>query len=144
VLVYIDNLLVHSDTHKKQIEILDQLFKRLVQHGIKVNIEKCVFGNKNVSYLGFRLTEKGILPGLDKLKAIDKVASCKDVHEMRQFLGLCNFFRNHVQNLSKITGPLTALTRKESQWPGGPMPADAQKAFEELKAILSHHRCIPG
>ena len=70
IIVYIDNLLVHSDTHKKQIDILEKLFQRLVQNGIKVNPDKCVFGNKNISYLGFRLTEKGIIPGSNKLNAI--------------------------------------------------------------------------
>ena len=70
IIVYIDNLLVHSDTHEKQIDILEKLFQWLVQNGIKVNLDKCIFGNKNVSYLGFWLTEKGIIPGSDKLKAI--------------------------------------------------------------------------
>ena len=70
IIMYIDDLLVHSDMHEKQIDILEKLFQQLVQNGIKVNLDKCVFGNKNVSYLGFRLTEKGIILGSDKLKAI--------------------------------------------------------------------------
>ena len=82
IIVNIDDLLVHTDTHAKQIEILDKLFQRLVQNGIKVNLDKCVFGNKNVSYLGFRLTEKGIIPGSDKLKAIRDVAPPGNVHEV--------------------------------------------------------------
>ena len=100
IIVYINNLLVHSDTHEKQIDILEQIFQRLVQNGIKVNLDKCVFGNKNVSYLGFRLTEKGIIPGSDKLKAIPNVAPPSNVHEVRQSLGLCNFFQNHVKNFA--------------------------------------------
>ena len=136
VLVYIDDLLVHSDTHEKQLTILDQLLQRLTQHGIKVNLEKCVFGNKNVAYLGFRLTDQGILPGTDKLKAIRDVHPPKDPHEVRQFLGLCNFFRNHVKNFALITAPLTKLTRKDDDWKGGPLPPDALKAFRELQSIL--------
>jgi hypothetical protein len=41
VIVYIDDLLVHSATHEQ-----------LVQHNIKINLQKCVFGSKEVSYLG--------------------------------------------------------------------------------------------
>ena len=37
IIVYIDDLLVHSDMHKKQIDILEKLFQQLVQNGIKVN-----------------------------------------------------------------------------------------------------------
>ena len=136
VLVYIDDLLVHSDSHEAQLRILDQLLSRLVQHGIKVNLEKCVFGNRNLAYLGFRLTDKGILPGLDKLKAIRDVPPPKDAHKVRQFLGLCNFFRNHMKNFALITAPLTKLTRKEDNWKGGPLPLEALKAFQELQSIL--------
>ena len=114
IIVYIHNLLVHSDTHEKQINILEQLFQRLVQNGIKANLDKCIFGNKNISYLGFRLTEKGIIPGSDKLKAIRDVAPPSNDHEVRQFLGLCNFFQNHVKNFAQISAPLTALTRKDN------------------------------
>ena len=136
VLVYIDDLLVHSDSHERQLDILEQLFQRLVQHGIKVNLDKCVFGNKNVSYLGFRLTDKGILPGMDKLKAIRDVPPPADVHQVRQFVGLCNFFRNHVKNFALIAAPLNKLLTKQSEWKSGPLPADALKSFQELKAIL--------
>jgi hypothetical protein len=55
-----------------------------------------------------------------------------DVHEVRQFLGLCNFFRGHVQNFAQITAPLTELTRKDWPWKTGPMPLEANKAFREL------------
>ena len=136
IIVYIDDLLVHLDTHKKQIDILEKLFQWLVQNSIKVNQDKAVFGNKNVSSLGFRLTEKGIIPGRDKLKAIRDVAPPSNVHEVRQFLGLCNFFRNHVKNFAQISAPLTALTRTDNKWKAGPLPTDAMKAFKEMQTIL--------
>ncbi len=60
VIVYIDNLLVHSASHEEQITTLGQVLGRLVQHNIIINLQKCVFGSKEVSYLGFRLTEEGI------------------------------------------------------------------------------------
>ena len=136
VLAYIDDLLVHSDNHERHLEILDQLLQRLVQHRIKINLEKCEFGSKNVAYLGFHLTEKGILPGEDKLKAVAQANPPSNVREIRQFLGLCNFFRNHVRNFAHITAPLTALTRKDSAWKAGPLPPEALKAFRELQTAL--------
>ena len=124
-----------------------------MQNGIKVNLDKCVFGNKNISYLGFWLTEKGIILGSDKLKAIRDVAPPSYVIEVRQFLGLCNFFRNHVKNFTQISAPLAALTRKDIEWKASPLPTDAMKAFKELQTILISdpvmaypicfdHRCI--
>jgi hypothetical protein len=70
VIVFIDDLLVHSATHEEHLATLGQVLKRLVQHKIKINLQKCVFGSKEVPYLGFRLTEDGIKPGKDNLKAV--------------------------------------------------------------------------
>jgi len=63
VIVYTDDLLVHSATHKEHLATLGQVLRRLVQHKIKINLQKCIFGSEEVSYLGFRLTEEGIKPG---------------------------------------------------------------------------------
>jgi len=37
---------------------------------LKINLEKCILGNKEVSYLGFNLTLEGIKPAKNKLKEI--------------------------------------------------------------------------
>jgi hypothetical protein len=82
-------------------------------------------------YLGFHLMKIRIKSGVEKLKALKEAKPPAKVHEVRQFLGLCNFFRSH------IASPLTKLTRKESLWrKGGELPRDAYLAFRELQAIL--------
>jgi hypothetical protein len=70
IIVYIDNLLVHNSEHTQHQKSLQLLFDRLRTANLKLNLEKCNFGSTNVTYLGFRLTPKGILPGLDKLSAV--------------------------------------------------------------------------
>ncbi len=82
VIVYIDDILVHSATHPEHITALDNVLQRLVQHHMKINLHKCFFGSKEVSYLGFRLTEQGILPGTDKLKAVKNTPPPANVHEV--------------------------------------------------------------
>ncbi len=78
VIVYIDDLLIHSATHQEHIIALDKVLQRLVQ---QINLQKCFFGSKEVSYLGFRLTEQGILPGTDKLKAVKNTPPPSNVHD---------------------------------------------------------------
>ncbi len=109
ILAYIDDLLVHTKDHNKHLVILKQLFICLRKRGLKINLPKSFFGAVEVSYLGFRLTPQGITPGTDKLKAVADAKPPNDVHEVRQFLGLCNFFRGHVRNFAQITAPLNAL-----------------------------------
>jgi Reverse transcriptase (RNA-dependent DNA polymerase)/RNase H-like domain found in reverse transcriptase/Integrase zinc binding domain/Integrase core domain len=136
VIVYIDDLLIHTKTHEEHLKILRQIFDRLLEHNLKVNLKKCEFGSQNVSYLGFRLTPEGIKPGLDKLKAVAKTLPPSNVKEVRQFLGLCNFFRSHVKNFAIVSAPLAALTKKDSKWKRGPLSEEALTSFRELQSIL--------
>ena len=100
IIVYIDNLLVHSKSHTDHLKQLEDLFHRLQQHGLKINLRKCNFGSTDIMYLGFRLTEQGIKPGTDKLKTIAQAQLPNNIHEIRQFSGLCNFFRTLVRNFA--------------------------------------------
>ncbi len=100
---------------------------------MKINLEKCVFGNKEVSYLGFTLTPEGIKPGKNKLKAIKDAKPPTDVKTIRSFVGLCNFFRTHIKDFALIAAPLFKLTRKDSGYISGPLPEKALKAFYILQ-----------
>jgi Reverse transcriptase (RNA-dependent DNA polymerase) len=67
MLVCIDDLLLHTDTHEKHLEVLDQVLARLHKNHLKINLEKCVFRNRDVSYLRFTLTLDGIKPRKNNL-----------------------------------------------------------------------------
>ena len=137
VIVYIDDLLIHAASHDEQLQILSAVLGRLVHHGLKINLDKCVFGNEEVSYLGFMLTPSGIFPGRDKLQAIKNAKPPTDIKMVRSFIGLCNFFRTHIKNFATISQPLTKLTRKDSNFKGGVLPPEAMRAFLQLKLALT-------
>ena len=92
VVVYIDDLIIHSQTHEQHLQSLDNIFTRLAAYNLRVNLKKCVFGSSKTSYISFRLTKNSIFPGTDKLKAVIDAKSPENVKQIRQFLGLCNFF----------------------------------------------------
>ena len=93
LIVYIDDLLAHNKNHAEHRQLLQIVFNRLRHTGLKANLLKCHFGSPNVAYLGFQLTPQGVLPGKDKLAAVRDSKPPRDVHQVRQFLGLVNFFR---------------------------------------------------
>ena len=136
IIVYIDDLLVHSSEHDHHRHSLQLLFDRLRRANLKLNLPKCHFGSDNVTYLGFRLTPQGILPGSDKLAAVRNATPPTNVHQIRQFLGLANFFRTHIRNFSLISSPLNLLTRKDTVWRGGILPPAALRSFKELQSAL--------
>jgi hypothetical protein len=136
VIVYIDDILLHSKTHQEHRNQLEKMFNRLRNTNLNVNLKKCEFGADNVSYLGYRLTPDGILPGKDKLKAVHDSEPPKTVHQVRQFMGMCNFFRSHIRNFAQIGAPLHKLTSKETKWKNGELTPDCLTAFNTLKQAL--------
>ena len=136
-IVYIDDLLLHSHTHEQHIQLLDEVLQRLKRHNLKINIDKCIFGNTSVNYLGFVLTPQGVKPGSNKLKAIADAKPPTDVKMVRSFLGLCNFFRSHIKDFAIIAAPLFKLTKKNADFKNSQLPPDALGAFKILKTQLS-------
>jgi hypothetical protein len=76
------------------------------------------------------------LPGKNKLKAVQDSEPPKTVHQVRQFMGLCNFFKSHIRNFAQIGAPLHKLTSKETKWKNGELPKDCLTAFNTLKQAL--------
>ncbi len=114
ITIYIDDILVHSDTHEKHLEVLEKVLTKLEQNHLKINLEKRVFRNKEVSYIKFTLTPEGIKPRKSKLKAIKQAKPLTDVKTIQSFVGLCNFFQTHIKDFAIIMVPLFRLTRKDS------------------------------
>jgi hypothetical protein len=127
---------VHTQTHEEHIQVLEKVLERLHTNNLKINLEKCYFGNKEVSYLGFTLTPAGIKPGKNKLRAIKEAKPPTDVKTICSFVGLCNFFRTHIKKFAIIAAPLFRLTRKDSGYKGGPLPKEVMDAFCILKNSL--------
>ena len=91
-----------AKSHAEHRAQLAKLFNRLRNTNLKVNLKKCEFGADNVSYLGYRLTPEGILPGADKLKSVRDAPVPTTVHQVRHIMGLCNFFRSHIKIFAMI------------------------------------------
>jgi len=105
--VYIDDLLIHSKNHEDHLKYLEKVLQRLQENHMKLNTEKCFFGNTEVSYLGFVLTPEGIKPGRDKLKAIKAAQPPTDMKAVRSFIGLGYFFRTHIKNFATVSAKLS-------------------------------------
>jgi len=68
--VYVDGMVVKSDTFGQHLINLTEVFGRLRRFGIRLNSTKCVFGVEGGKLLGFMLTHRGIETNPDKCSAI--------------------------------------------------------------------------
>jgi hypothetical protein len=80
--------------------------------------------------LGHIVDKQGIRPDPKKVEAVQTWPVPKNVHDIRSFLGLVNYFRKFIEHYSEIAVPLTNLTKKLHPWV---WIGRCQDAFELLK-----------
>ena len=65
-----------------------------------------------------------------KIQAIQEWETPTNVKEVLSFLGFGNFYRRFITAFSKLSGPLTELTKKDAPWK---WDDKCQKTFQDLK-----------
>ena len=133
-LFYLDDIIVFSSTWEEHLARLRQVFQRLRHANLKLGADKCTFADKEVSYLGHRVTKEGLLSDSSLLAAIREIPLPKLPTEVRSFFGLSGYYRRYVKGFAAIAAPLHALTRKDTvfHW-----SEDCQAAFDRLKTLLT-------
>lgn len=137
--VYLDDILVSGKDADDHIQNLRGVLKRLDEKGLRCRIEKCQFALPYVEYLGHLLSQEGIAKG-PKVDAVLKMPPPTNVSSLKAFLGSVQFYAKFLPpNLSTISEPLYALTKKKAQWN---WEEKHQKAFEDLKDLLSSENVL--
>jgi hypothetical protein len=77
---------------------------------------KSSFAQKEIKYLGHIVDKQGVRPDPKKVESVQTWPVSKNVHDVRSFLGLVNYFRKLIDHYSEIAVPLTNLTRKANTW----------------------------
>ncbi|KAK4472189.1 hypothetical protein MN116_000493 [Schistosoma mekongi] len=135
VYAYIDNLMIASTTPEEHMEHLQQLFQRLKEYGVTINLDKCEFGKQSLQFLGHIVNSKGIKPIPEAVEAVKNYPLLNSFEKLRRFLGLINFYRRFLPHCVHIAQPLTDLLKGRSRFLN--MIETAIKAFEQLKEMLS-------
>jgi hypothetical protein len=72
--VYIDDIPhMTKGSWQENLDLLEDVFNRLRQAGLKVNAKKSSFGAHELKYLGYLITPTGISPITKKVKAIHAI-----------------------------------------------------------------------
>ncbi|UYV73949.1 hypothetical protein LAZ67_11001566 [Cordylochernes scorpioides] len=100
----------------KMIERLREVLERIRSAKLTLKPSKCEFGRREVEFLGYVISTGGLKPGPRKIKAIEEFPEPKNVHDIRRFLGLTNFFRRFVKDFARKAEPLSRHTKKGSQF----------------------------
>ena len=107
------------------------------KNGFKFSVKKLQLACGKIKYLGYEIEPgKAVRPGEAKCQTIANWPVPDDLSKIRQFLGLCGFFRRTIKNFASIANPLNKLMRKDSGYQKGPLPPAGVQAFNQLKTQL--------
>jgi cleavage and polyadenylation specificity factor subunit 1 len=138
VFAYLDDVLVSSADETQHAADLRQLFCRLREHGLVINAEKCLFGVKELDFLGHRVSAAGASPLPAYVEAVESFPPPSTVKETQQFLGLVNFYRRFLPGLAATLKPLTdTLRRTKKGTDAVPWTGDKEAAFTAAKKMLA-------
>ena len=133
VIVYLDDILISGKTEASHLRSLDEVLRRLTEAGLRVK-NKCRFMVSSVAYLGHVIDSEGLHPLPEKVDAIQKAPSPRNVTELKAYLGLLTYYGKFLPNLATQLAPLYKLLSKHVPWQWSDPQA---KAFEDSKKMLS-------
>ena len=109
VFAYLDDFIVFSISFEEHLLHLKQLFTRINEFGLFVNLKKCVFAKHSVTFLGHTFSVEGMQPLQDKVRAIKQMRPPTTVKEVRRFLGCINYYRPFLPHLAEASSALSEL-----------------------------------
>ena len=111
------------------------VFKCFRQAGLKLTIEKCHFGVRQVEFLGTTISPEGISPKARKIQNfLDKLRFPKSKKALQHYLGFMNNYRNYIPRMAEKLNPFYKLRKTE-------MPinitSELKETFDSVNKALS-------
>lgn len=131
--VYIDDVVVYSNSWGEHVKALDNVFSKLATASLTLNAAKCEFGKAVVTYLGKQVGQGCVRPVEAKVEAILQLPTPSNKRELRRFLGMAGYYRGFCRNFPAVVSPLTDLlsSKRMFVW-----DSDCSLAFEAAKDLL--------
>jgi len=132
VMAYLDDIIIRSDSFQQHLVVLEKVLCALERNGFKLKPSKTYLCRESVNFLGHIINSNGIMPLPKNLSGVMEFPIPSSVKQLRQLLGMVNFYRRHIPNCSTISKPLSQQTGgKYVTW-----NQECQIAFETLKKAL--------
>ena len=141
---HIDDVCVGTNTPEDHLILLGEFFAVFQENHTRLKLEKCEFMQETMQYLGFDVGYGCRTPAASKAEPLmDAKVRHEDpqkgLHDVRSFIGACNFYRRHIKNSTYTSVIQTDLIKKSTTWRWGPQ---GQQAFEELKDKVANAKCL--
>jgi len=113
VAAFVDDMLVETKIEEGHDEIVDEILKRLAENDLYIKPEKCMWKVKRIGFLGIVIGPNGIEMKKKKVDGVLSWPEPKNVKDIRNFLGLANYYRRFIKDFAQVARPMNMLTRKD-------------------------------
>ena len=97
VIIFQDDICVGGKNAEELKFNLKKILNKLEESGMIINKTKSLMETKNLSFLGYELSEKGVTSDRNLVSKILKISSPNDKKELESFIGLVNFYGRHTE-----------------------------------------------
>ena len=108
---YIDDIVIYSHSWEDHLRTLKELFGRLRKARITARPTKCLLGVSRMEFLGHQVRGDVITPSRDNLEKVGNTPGPTTKKQMRFFLGLVSYYRDHIPAFAEISAPLKDLLK---------------------------------
>ena len=135
-LVYLDDVIIFSDTEEEHLHRMWVVFDRFREHGLKLKPSKCDMFRNEINYLAHHVSKDGVLPSKKNLEAITECPPPDTYTKIKAFVGLVGHYRHFIKGFAHIAAPLYDLTsgqNKDKKKEHVDLTPEAREAFDTLK-----------
>ena len=132
ILVYLDDIIIFSESYEEDLATLQLVLTRLRQAGLKCQPTKCQLFRRSLVYLGHTVSQEGVAPEARKLDALRQWPLPKTGTDMLSYLGFWNYYRALIPHFAELAVPLYPLGQaSQIDW-----TPEQERAFDALRQAL--------
>jgi len=134
VIAYMDDILIYTETVEEHVALVRRVMERLRKAHLCVSIKKSSFHQREIEFLGYKISDRGISMKSTKVEEIWAWSTPEKAVDVQSFIGFANFYCRFIKGFSKIAKPLMDLTKKGIKWAWTP---SCQYALDILKEMFT-------
>ena len=127
-----DDIMIAGKTPQEHDRIMRTVVERATEWNLKLNFDKCQVKQPRVTYVGHLVTDQGLQPDPDKVRAVRSMPVPGSKEDVRRFLGFVQYLSKFIPNMSTVDAPLRDVMKRDVDlyW-----NKQQQRSFDELKEL---------
>ena len=107
--IIVDDILIWGSTEEEHDANVRKVLERARQIVLKLNLSKCKFRARSVSFMGHTFTDEGLKPDTEKTDAIRNMPAPENQAALQRFLGMTDYLNKFIKDYSEKTATLREL-----------------------------------